>query len=544
MLSAEQWATLAGGIGLLLLGMALMTEGLRQGAGATLREVLERFTRTRLRALASGITITALVQSSSAVTVAAIGFVNAGVLSLGQVLWVLFGSNVGTTLTGWLVALFGLEFDIDAYALPMITLGMLLRLSGPDTRRGGWGLALAGFGLFFLGIAAMAGSFEALAAQAELPQIDGLLGTLVLVGFGAAITMLVQSSSAATAMVLAAAHGGAIGIEDAAAVIIGANIGTTGTALLAAIGATANARRAAAAHVAFNVLTAGVALLLLPWLVALSAWLGVRVGLGGGPAVVLAMFHTLFNLLGVLLMWPLAGRLAAFLEQRFRTVEEDEARPRYLDASTAAVPALAVEALAREVDRLGGLAVRAAAALARGVDDAAGNAERAQRMLEQLDAGIDAFVAQMNRDRMPEALTRRVATALRRAGYYDSVAEQLSVLAPEKPVPAVVTELVRGLRAEAGSLLERLDPTAEPVEGSGGLAGLAGLAEWERRYSEVKAALLDAAAIGTLAPDDLDELLRAHSALRRCVQQAAKALQVRQQPARPAAAAPTQRAPA
>jgi phosphate:Na+ symporter len=535
MLSAEQWATLAGGIGLLLLGMALMTEGLRQGAGAALRDVLERFTRTRPRALASGIAVTALVQSSSAVTVAAIGFVNAGVLTLGQVLWVLFGSNVGTTLTGWLVALFGLEFDIDEFALPMIALGMLLRLSGAESRRGGWGLALAGFGLFFLGIDAMAGSFQALAAQAELPQIDGPLGTLVLVGFGAAITMLVQSSSAATAMVLAAAHGGAIGIGDAAAVIIGANVGTTGTAMLAAIGATANARRAAAAHVAFNVLTAGVALLLLPWLVALAAWLGVHAGVGGGAAAVLAMFHTLFNVLGVLLMWPLAAHLAAFLERRFRTAEEDEGRPRYLDAATAAVPALAAEALAREVDRLGGMAVRAAAALTRD----AGDAGRWQRTLQRLDAGIDAFVVQMNRDRTPDATTRRVADTLRRAGYYAAVAEQLGLLAQRRPPPAAVAPLVHALRAEAAALLERLDPTSA---GAVHAQTQADSAEWERRYAEVKASLYEAAAVGTLAPDDLEELQRAHSALRRCVQQAAKALQLRVLSANPTAGIAPQRA--
>jgi len=536
-LSAEQWATLAGGIGLLLLGMALMTEGLRQGAGAALRDVLERFTRTRPRALASGIAVTALVQSSSAVTVAAIGFVNAGVLSLGQVLWVLFGSNVGTTLTGWLVALFGLEFDIDAYALPMVAAGMLLRLSGAETRRGGWGLALAGFGLFFLGIDAMAASFEALAAQAELPQIDGMLGTLVLVGFGALVTLLIQSSSAATAMVLAAAHGGAIGIEDAAAVIIGANIGTTGTALLAAIGATANARRAAAAHVAFNVLTAGVALLLLPWLVALSAWLGVRAGVGGGAAPVLAMFHTLFNVLGVLLMWPLAARLAAFLERRFGTAEDDEARPRYLDAATAAVPALGVEALSREVDRLGAMSVRAAAALARGQGDAAA----AQRRGALLDAAIDDFVARLNRGQMSNEVARHLAGVLRRNGYYASVTEQLDALAqPPQVAGAAHGPVVLALREAAAGLLEALDPTAAVA----GAAPEARVADWERDYAEVKAALLEAAAVGTLAPNDLDELLRAHSALRRCVQQAAKALAVRAQQARPAGLASPQRSPA
>jgi phosphate:Na+ symporter len=337
-------------------------------------------------------------------------------------------------------------------------------------------------------------------------------------------------------MVLAAAHGGAIGIGDAAAVIIGANVGTTGTAMLAAIGATANARRAAAAHVAFNVLTAGVALLLLPWLVALAAWLGVRAGVGGGAAAVLAMFHTLFNVLGVLLMWPLAGRLAAFLERRFRTAEEDDARPRYLDAATAAVPALGVEALSREVDRLGAISVRAAAALARGQGDAAG----AQRRAALLDAAIDDFVARLNRGQMSDEVARRLAGVLRRSSYYASVSEQLDALAQPPAIDgAVHAPMVGALRVGAADLLDALDPEAAPAAA----VPDARVAEWERHYAEVKAALLEAAAMGSLAPDDLDALLRAHSALRRCVQQAAKALAVRQQQARaPAAAAAPQRA--
>ena len=126
MIDLHQAALLAGGTGLFLLGMGLMTDGLRLAAGAALKSLLARSTRTRWRALVTGFAATALVQSSSAVTVAAIGFVNAGLLALGPVLWVLFGSNVGTTVTGWLVDLLGLKVKIDALALPMIAAGALL----------------------------------------------------------------------------------------------------------------------------------------------------------------------------------------------------------------------------------------------------------------------------------------------------------------------------------------------------------------------------------------------------------------------------------
>lgn len=262
---------LAGGVGLFLLGMGLMTDGLKLAAGPALERILANSTRTRLRGLASGILVTALVQSSSAVTVAAIGFVNAGLLNLSQALWVLFGANVGTTMTGWLVALVGLQFKIEALALPMIGHGMLLRLSGEQSRRGAFGLAMAGFDILFLGIDLLKDTFSGLAGNFRLPEGRGFIDSAAQVLVGIVLTVLMQSSSAALAIALTAAQGGLLTTQGAAAVVIGANIGTTVTALIAAIGATPAAKRAAAAHIAFNLLTGAVALLLLPWMVGLLA---------------------------------------------------------------------------------------------------------------------------------------------------------------------------------------------------------------------------------------------------------------------------------
>ena len=162
-----------GGIGLFLLGMRLMTDGLKVTAGAMLREFLTRWTRTRFRGLMSGILITGIVQSSSAVTVAAIGFVNAGVLTLGQAMWVIFGSNVGTTMTGWIVALVGFDVRIEAFALPLLGAGMFLSLTGAATRRGALGEAIAGFGVFFLGIATLKATFAGLDGSIDLAGFVG-----------------------------------------------------------------------------------------------------------------------------------------------------------------------------------------------------------------------------------------------------------------------------------------------------------------------------------------------------------------------------------
>jgi phosphate:Na+ symporter len=221
-------------------------------------------------------------------------------------------------MTGWLVALAGVDFKIEAIALPLVGVGMVLHLTAQGRRRGALGLALAGFGTLFLGIDVLRDAFSGVGAALDLPAFGG--GALALVAqvlTGAAMTVLMQSSSAALAVALTAAQGGVLPLEAAAAVVVGANLGTTVKALLAAIGATPNAKRAALGHVIFNLLTAGVALLILPFLLAGILALGAALRLEAGPAPTLALFHTVFNLLGVVLMWPLAARLARFLEQPF-----------------------------------------------------------------------------------------------------------------------------------------------------------------------------------------------------------------------------------
>jgi len=174
-MSGSAIGLLAGGLGLFLLGMMLMTDGLKAAAGPMLGNVLTSSTRTRLRGLFSGIAVTALVQSSSAVTVAAIGFVNAGLLSFSQSLWVIFGANVGTTMTGWLVALIGFKIKIEAAALPMIGIGMALRLSGSDSRRGAGGSALAGFGVLFLGIGFLQQAFSGSGQTIDLAALAAMI---------------------------------------------------------------------------------------------------------------------------------------------------------------------------------------------------------------------------------------------------------------------------------------------------------------------------------------------------------------------------------
>jgi len=332
-MTLQQLTWALGGLALFLFAMLMMTEGLKAFGGSGLKRLLGRWTSTPLRGVFAGIAVTALVQSSSAVTVAAIGFVNAGLMNLRQALGVIFGTNVGTTMTAWLVSLIGFGFDIDAFALPIIVAGVALRLLLSDQRYQGLGDALIGFGLFFMGLDLLQQAFGGMAAAYGADALAGGVGVhwAAALALGFVVTLLTQSSSAAVAIILTAATGGLIDLPTAAAAVIGANVGTTATAALAALKATAAARRLALGHIGFNVITGVVALLLLPLMLWLIDWLASALHLQDNPAVFLALFHTVFNVMGVLLLLPFTQRLADWLEGFFRSHDDQLARPQHLD---------------------------------------------------------------------------------------------------------------------------------------------------------------------------------------------------------------------
>ena len=178
-----------GGLGLFLLAIGMMTDGLKLAAGNALRTLLAKWSKTPFRGVLSGAAMTALVQSSSAVTVASLGFVNAGLLSMRHALGIVYGANIGTTMTGWLVALVGFKLNIQAVALPMIGVGMILKLLKPNSRLASLGIAIAGFGLFFVGIDSLKTAFEGIVSTFDLSQfqasgIEGFLMYLVNLSFG------------------------------------------------------------------------------------------------------------------------------------------------------------------------------------------------------------------------------------------------------------------------------------------------------------------------------------------------------------------------
>lgn len=344
--------SLLGGLGLFLLAVGMMTDGLRLAAGSSLRNILAYWTDSSLRGVLSGLFMTAIVQSSSAVTVATIGFVNAGLLSMRQTLGIIYGANIGTSMTGWLVAVVGFNFNIQAFALPMIGIGMLIRLlNQSESRLSSLAFALVGFGLFFVGIDILKSAFEGIVAGFDVTHfaMDGIKGMAIFLLLGVVMTVLTQSSSAAIALTITAAASGMLSLNSAAAMVIGANVGTSSTALLTTIGATANAKRVAWAQVIFNLVTALLAVFILPVLFYLIQWLSGVFDLETHISIKLALFHTVFNVFGVLCFLPINNIFAHFLDRRFVAHEEKPTQPKYLDNTIAVSPALAINALVMEL---------------------------------------------------------------------------------------------------------------------------------------------------------------------------------------------------
>lgn len=274
----------------------------------------------------------------------------------------------------------------------------------------------------------------------------------------------------------------------------------------------------------FNLLTGVVALALLPWLVAAIGVAREMLGHAASPAAELALFHTVFNLLGVALMWPLGTALAAFLDRRFRTAEEDEARLRHLDRTVLAVPALALDALEREVRRMGAIAVRMARAAVAGLAGPQPSLQPDRRIVAVLDQAVGEFVSTLSRSGMSQDNARRLSRILRIERYYETAAEmalEIAAAAAERPTgAAAVLETGEAFRVGGLRLLEAVDPGREAAAPADHEVALVAL---EDQYQALKTRLLELGAVGELRVGDMEARLRAYSAARRAIEQCVKA---------------------
>ena len=362
--------TMIGGLSLFLFGMNIMGQALERRAGGQLRTLLGKLTATRAMGMLTGLLVTAVIQSSSATTVMVVGFVNSGLMTLGQAIYVIMGANVGTTITAWVLSLAGISsgniwvklLKPSSFTPVLALIGIVLYMSKKDDKRRDTGTILLGFATLMFGMETMSG---AVAGLGEIPAFQQLfvtfqnpfLGLLA----GAVLTALIQSSSASVGILQALAKTGQVSYGAAIPIIMGQNIGTCVTAMLSSVGANRGARRAAMVHLLFNVVGSGVWLTIF-WLV--KALL--QPALLSAPATLLgiAVSHSAFNILCTLLMLPLAGWLERAVTALVPNGQEEEA-PVELDQRLLATPAAALEqsrALTAEMSRRGAQALREALA--------------------------------------------------------------------------------------------------------------------------------------------------------------------------------------
>ncbi|MGM9784815.1 MAG: Na/Pi cotransporter family protein [Candidatus Cryptobacteroides sp.] len=352
--------TLAGALGMFLYGMSLMSTGLQKAAGTGLRKLLASITSNPFKGVLTGLGVTAAIQSSSATTVMVVGFVNAGLLTLTQAIGVIMGANIGTTMTAWIIAVFGFKADISALAVPLMALGFIFSVSKKDKLRNISELII-GFSLLFLGLSLMKSSVPDLRQTPEVLEFitswsgHGFASVLLFLALGTVLTLILQSSSATVALTLIMLNMGWIQFDMAAAMVLGENIGTTITANIAAAVGSVNAKRAALAHTVFNLFGVVWALAIFHPFINFVQWLVSLMGVDEATATIygISMLHTTFNLLNTLLLvWftkPIARLVTVLVKDKAPQEDASEGGIRYLDYGLVSTPELALAESSKEI---------------------------------------------------------------------------------------------------------------------------------------------------------------------------------------------------
>ncbi|MCK5191409.1 MAG: Na/Pi cotransporter family protein, partial [Methylococcales bacterium] len=333
-----------------LFGMLSLQQGFRSFTGGVLAKVLRAITDSLAKRLCFGVISTMMMQSSSLLSVLVISFISAGLLDLASGIGIIFGANLGTTTGAWLVAGFGIKVNISAYAMPMLVFGVLLVLQKSKNLQG-IGYILTGIGFLFLGIHYMKEGFDAFKGTINLTDyaLSGLIGLVVFVALGVATTIIIQSSDATMVLIITALASGQVTYENSLALAVGANIGTTVTAIIGSLSANVKGKQLAGAHLVFNLFTAIVAIVFMQQFVWLVDEFCMLVGIAAEDyALKLAAFHTLFNVVGISVMLPMARPLARLLERLLVDKAGAVDEPRFLTQSALQFPDTAVEAVRKE----------------------------------------------------------------------------------------------------------------------------------------------------------------------------------------------------
>ena len=345
---------ISAGVAIFLFGMLALEEGFKAFTGGLLERLLQKTTDGLWKSLSFGIVSTTLMQSSSLVSVITISFLSAGLIGLAAGIGIIFGANLGTTTGAWLIAGFGLKVKISAYAMPMLVFGIILVFQKSKSLRGA-GYVLAGLGFLFLGIHHMKEGFEAFRDTIDLTAfaVSGYAGLFLFTLLGVAATVIMQSSHATLVIIITALAAQQVTYENALALAIGANIGTTITAILGSMSSNVQGKRLAAAHLIFNVATAAIAIGLIHQIGQavnlISSWVGIA---DDDYTLKLAVFHSVFNTIGIVVMLPFIGQLVTFLMRIMPERAVAAAVPMYLNDSAIELPDTAIEAVRKETLRL------------------------------------------------------------------------------------------------------------------------------------------------------------------------------------------------
>lgn len=441
--------TLLGGLALFLYGMKIMSEGLQSATGEGLKNILWRATNNRVKGVITGFTITAIIQSSSATTVMLVSFVSAGLINLMQAAGIVLGANIGTTVTGWIVAIIGFKFKINMLALPAIALGFFIRFINRDTVKA-WGEFLMGFGMLFMGLGIMSDSVGDLRGSELIMNFmstyraERIPSTIAVVVIGTVVTMIIQSSSATMAMTMALAVNGLIDFYTACALILGENIGTTITANIAAAGSSVEAKRTARLHFLFNLFgVMWIVLLMKPVFIPLIDYLIPGDPFSADPAVKsrviadhMAAFHSGFNIINTLVFLPFLKYLAKAAEFMVPDLKvEEEPHLRYISTGLVSVPAISLGQAKLEVERMMEIVIE----MYRKIIDVFNNPEKKlgdtvekiqalENHVDMLEVEISEFLVRVSRNPLSQEDSNEISTMLNKVDQLESIADQCDAL--------------------------------------------------------------------------------------------------------------------
>ena len=350
----ENFTVILSGIAIFIIGMFFMQDGFKQLSGGILEKLLEKFTSNTLYAILTGFLSTSVVQSSTIITLIVVSFLSAELLTLVQAVGIVFGSNIGSTTTAWIVSSLGVDVKISTYAFPMLVFGVVLRFFKSNGVKG-TGNVLLGLGFIFFGISYMKDGFDIMKNSIDLASyaMEGYLGIIVYILIGILITVVIQSSAATLAIVITALNADSITYVNAIALAIGANVGTTLTTILASFASNENGKRVALIHFLFNLISATFITILIFQFIDLTDFIAPFLGVSDkNYGMKLALFHTIFSVTGVILLTPAISLLVKLSEKLIQKKVSSASKPKYLNQSVLSNPDASLAALRKEIINL------------------------------------------------------------------------------------------------------------------------------------------------------------------------------------------------